>query len=92
MGSNKVIDLPLNLVAPETVRKMKTKANTAVAKAMAILESALNCSSWRFLRTYSTMTKTFMIQKTQWEARCSLDLMAAKETKGMSMAMTVPST
>lgn len=65
MGSSKVIDLPLNLVAPETVKKMNTKMKAAPATPRASLVKAANYSSYKCFLTYSTITKTFMIQKTQ---------------------------
>ena len=78
-------------MAPDTVKKMKAKPNIEIAAVSASLVSALNCSAWRLLRTYSIRTKAFMRMNTQCDTKCSLDLITAKFTKVIYIAKIDPS-
>jgi hypothetical protein len=65
VGSRRVIDLPLNLVAPERVKKMNTNRKAATARVIANLVRAWNYSAFKFFLTYSIMTNAFIIMKTK---------------------------
>lgn len=56
VGSRRVKDLPLHLVAPDTVMTTKINPKAAVARPNASLVKMANYSSARFLLTYSIMT------------------------------------
>ena len=56
VGSKSVIDLPLNLVAPDTVRAIKMRPSEAVAAPMTTLVIAANYSSGSLDLTYSITT------------------------------------
>lgn len=56
VGSRRVMDLPENLVAPDSVRKMNVNMNKDTAIVIANLVRAWNCSPDKFFLTYSMIT------------------------------------